>query len=642
MTIRPRTRINRRRKIQSCQYCYVHKLKCDHATPCMTCRTLNVEDQCIYNFKTVSNRTKESSGGNTTHNYKVINTYRDELFKSRTFYPLFSSSLTDKLVFTSMYDSTELNPKFARNPITQLNKLHKMCPITHLNEIIPLFPSKLDVSLQHLSTFESSIHPIIPILSIKECELAIIKFYEQLKTSELDINNCLLLLCILFCASFSNLASGVTLHAEACTNYYRAFNFILKHADFPRYPNRRALETFVLVNFTLDPNMVEATNYSPMLIRIAQQLGLHKIDTHTENDSSTLHVLWHFLLYIDGSSSVVNGFPFSTRASILKEIPIPIKYVDPNPAVPIEFTIGRFYINKTFREVMDLTNNVNDLSKKVKVDSNSIKAVGKIIIKLCNSMENRLSEDNGDYFSSTLYVFLFRLHSRYALLASNELPSDKLLKSDFPHNEKFSNVFGDVSWILEKPQKFNKNVVGLSILILIQTLRRLTQENIQKYAWYSKGSTVMQYLFVSLKNLYQDNEFKMDLGTTFPEYSHVLPESVSLELSNKTTLFQIVLIDTLMDMLELKLAPLWNNFDLFQFTLIKNIKDTIWKTLTKPHIIDQEKMNSLKTNVELFRLADSLLVERNSICLDDCLQLWENDADFLQYSKSFAQWLSEL
>ncbi|KAL3229998.1 ancestral locus [Nakaseomyces bracarensis] len=638
-----RSRISRRRKIKSCQYCYIHKLKCDHGTPCQTCTSQQVEDQCIYNFQNGKHAKEPHSHKVVNTKYKLVNISKDDFFKSRAFYPLFSSTLTDKLVFPSLYDSTALNPKFTRNPITSLSKLHRSTPITDIDEVISLIPKKLNDSLAQLTTFECSIHPVIPILSIKECEAALAELYKQLKHSQVDINNCLLLFSILFCASYANLASGALLNTQACTDYYRAYNFILKQSDFPRYPNRKALETYVLVNFTLDPNMVDATNFSPMLVRMAQQLGLHKLDSHQDTHSNKLHVLWHFLLYIDGSSSVVNGFPFSTRSNILDEIPIPIKYVDPNPSVPIEFTIGRFYINKSFRIVMDLASQSNICSKNEKnTDENVINSVAKIIIKLCKSMENRLSEDSGDYFSSTLYVFLYRLHSRYILLTSNGLPNDKVLRSESPNNEKLSNVVGDVSWILDKPQEFNKKVVILSLLILIQTLRRLTQKNIQNFDWYTKGSTVMQYLFVLLKNLYQNSSFVIDLEDNFPDYVHTLNDDVLMSLEKEPFHFQIVLLDTLMDLLEFKLAPLWNNFDLFQFSLIKNIKEETWKKLSKIKADSQENILKLRSEILMFKLADELLVERNSIYLEDCLQLWENDADFLQYSQNFAQWLTEL
>lgn len=646
MTTKGRSKIIRRRVIKSCQYCYAHKLKCNRESPCLTCQQQGTQDQCVYNFQDNDTLTHRKS----LEQFKVLKepryTLRSstqyKLFKPKTFYPFFSSSLTDKLVFSSIYDDVALTPNFTRNPITRLNKLDKQNLPDSIDDVISILPKSLEEALSQLDIFQSSIHAIIPVLSISESRQAITNFYEDLSSSQINTTDALVLLGILFCSSYSAIASGIVIDTDICTNYYNGYRFLLHHSDFPRYPTIEALQVFTVVNFVIDPNMLDMTGHSAMLIRVAQQLGLHKNDQYRgDKTNQRLNFLWNYLLYIDGSTSVVHGFPFSTRTWLYQQIVIDLKYRDPDLAVPVEFSLGRFCINKVFRSVMDMSIDEETIGDRLRLQK-EISELCSVLIRLSKDLESRLGRIKAQYFNSTLFIFLFRLHSRFILLTSGQLPQDKILESQNTDNKKVEYSINNITWILDKPQKFDVKVTTLSLLILIQTLRRITQDSIDKYLWYTKGSTVMQYLFVLLKDLYQHPSSDLHIEDVFPEYGTVVGEEILNSYSNNPNVFKIVLLDILIGVLELKLAPLWSNSDLFQFTLVKSLKEAVEVKFSDFIDANDAKIHLLKESVDLFRLAEKCLVNKSSICLEDCLRIWENDDEFLQYTKSFAEWLTEL
>lgn len=628
-------KITRNRIIKSCRYCYEHKLKCDKDTPCSTCIGLKVTEQCTYGFAKLLAPTLQAKKSDSVKRQSFKRGQKLQKFsagsivyKSKYFYPFFTSSINDKILRADHYGQLVPSSVLTRNEITKFDKFAS--PARDIDDILALLPPLKETALSQVEIYFECVHPMIPVFSREKILDILSDMYESSQLcKDVKALDVLLVMAIFFCSAYAAVASGVIPDLLLCNKYYKAYKLLLDIAEFPLRPQMESLQTFLVVNFVLDPNMVDATAYSAMLVRMGQQLGLHKA---SESGAPEHKLLWNLLLYIEGSSSVVCGFSFFVSSKLLHSVPLPELKSD---EYPIAYTIGRCKINSVFREVMELTSR-NLISKT------DLQATEKLIENLydeINDVNGYLREiipTYSAYFSTTLSIFLYRLHLRFFALPSLQSQEDKILHRT--SNEITSVHPLDITGILEVHQNLKEEVVQLSLLLLFHTYKRLVQKDIDKFAWYTKGSTVMQYLFVVIKDLsqiplkpYNTTDFAYSLQQTL--------DSDILEIFRADPVFQkFVLVEGVIGLMELKLASLWNNEDLYKFLLVKAVKEKVWQANSNILKCNSKSIQGLK-QCTLFATGIKHLQNMKSINFEECLKNWESEKVSTDMERILTNWL---
>lgn len=628
-------KITRNRVIKSCRYCYEHKLKCNKDTPCSTCVGLKVTDQCTYGFAKLLTHTEQTKRSDSVKRHTFKKTQKLQKFsagsivyKSKYFYPFFASSINDKILRADHYGQLVPSSVLTRNEITKFDKFAS--PARDIDEILALLPALKETALSQVEIYFECVHPMIPVFSRKKILDILSDMYEssQLR-KDVKALNVLLIMAIFFCSAYAAVASGVIPDLLLCNKYYKAYKLLLDIAEFPLRPQLESLQAFLVVNFVLDPNMVDATAYSAMLVRMGQQLGLHKT---SESAASEYKLLWNLLLYIEGSSSVVCGFSFFVSSKLLHSVPLQEVKSD---EYPIAYTIGRCKINAVFREVMELT------SQKL-ISKTDLLATEKLIedlyeeISAINGSLRKIIPTYSDYFASTLSIFLYRLHLRFFALPSLQSQEDQILHRT--SNEITSVHPLDITSILEAHQNLREEVVQLSLLLLFHTYKRLVQKDIDKFAWYTKGSTVMQYLFVVIKDM---SQIPLKAYNT-SDFTHSLQQTMDsdiLEILQANPVFhKFVLVEGVIGLMELKLAALWNNEDLYKFLLVKAVKEKVWQANSNILKCNSKSIQFLK-QCSLFTTGIRHLQNTKSINFEDCLKNWESEKVSTDMERILTNWL---
>ena len=225
--------------------------------------------------------------------------------------------------------------------------------------------------------------------------------------------------------------------------------------------------------------MTEAIGYSSMLVRIGQQLCLDKLEFIPKNE--TLIILWNYLLYLEGSASVVYGFPFTTSKKLLsssvRQLSLKFRRSKFKSIIPYEFSAGRFKINEFFyyilKEYENESTNSNEQHSMLSKLNEDIHTTLYLDIQKLKSHLRKTESKDGEYFASTLNIFLYRLHLRYyALVSSLQIPSNL----NFSFSEQKDNNDDDrkdITWILNAKQQFSKEAVSYTHLDVYKRQRVL-------------------------------------------------------------------------------------------------------------------------------------------------------------------------
>ncbi|SCW01000.1 LAFE_0D02872g1_1 [Lachancea fermentati] len=628
--------IKRRRTIKSCKYCYEHKLKCNKASPCDNCVRLKVEEQCIYGFNKGNPLPGKGHQG-STNDVKVAHTNRT-VFKTKSYYPFFSNSINERVLSASDGDEEyHFKGKLKGNEITNFNKLE--IEMMTMADIISLIPTNKASMYLIVDTYFASVDPILPILGQNDLSSTVEAVYLSLQNEVIaEIPQICLLFSVLFAVSYSNVAKGEIPDILLCRKYYSAFEVLLKEMNFPVKPSLEALQAFVITNFIIDPNMVDFLTESSMLIRVAQQLGLHKECFYqmSGKDQQSLRLLWHYLLYIEGSSSVVAGLPFLSSKRMYEAVHM--ASIDKSQhGSYIAFANGRFAINNFFRIIMTL----GDLEKapRKKVLSGVEKHLNRLyanISQICASIRS-YNTSHGEYFASTLHIFVFRAHLRFRALLSEGYRTEQIIvsKQTNPTVKAFN-----VEEFLETKHSFDVLTIQLSLILLFYTLRRLIEQDCAVYDWYTRGSTVMQYLFVVIKDIYLFPSSNYAFINFPPELQNSASKDIIECLDTNPVFSKFVLIEELMKVLEIKLAPLWRGDDLYKFFLVRTIKEKVWKVherLVRQNAFELETLR--KCN--LFQAGRVHIDLIKSLNFDEFMKQWEFDKTQFDMEKILMNWLSE-
>lgn len=601
---------------------------------------MNTTSECIYGFNKNDNNSEEIKADNKSNEKSsrplttrgIDKTPKGTLvYRSKYFYPFFANSINDRVLSSHAYGLLSPSQKFKRNEITKFNRFTN--PLDSIEDALALLPPSRETALSQVETYFDSVHPIIPILSKSK----IMNALQTIKNTDNDqeninVPNLLLIMALFFCSSYAAVASGVIPDLLLCNKYYAGYRLLLEISEFPLRPQLESLKAFTIVNFVIDPNMVDATAYSSMLVRMGQQLGLHKM----EDIQSKL--LWGYLLYIEGSASVVSGFPYFTPGNLATETISPTPESKDQNGLSAAYTIGRWKVNAVFRNVMDL-------SGRQTISESDFLSTKKQIEKLYDEIleiNDILRIEFPTYFTyltSTLLVFLYRLHLRHTALSYWQSRKDKLLqKTD---NQVNSAQPIDITSSLTTRHIYGDDVVHLSLLLLFHTYERLVQENTAKFVWYTRGSTVMQYLFVVIKDLYQNELKPCELNSFSEPLKKTVNTDIEEILKRDDVFFKFVLIDHVIGLLELKLAALWNDEDLYKFILVKAIKEKVWQVFRTQLGHNKNRIEEV-SKCKLFVSGEKHLQNLKSINFEDYIDNWESDIVLLEMNKILVNWIDDL
>lgn len=632
-------RITRKRIIKTCKYCYDHKLKCDKAHPCSTCVTLKTTEQCVYGFskdqingETLKTTARKLSIG-TTHGIRRRGR-NSTVYKSKFSYPFFTSIINEKILSTDHYDKSSLSKVFTRNEIHKFNR--SISPLQEIEDVLTLLPESEATALSYVDTYFDWIHPIIPIFSRDKVSNSFTDVYESLRSGRMiNADNALVVMAVFFCSSYSAVASGIIPDLLLCNRYYKAFRLLLDIVEFPYKSQLESLQAFTVVNFVIDPNMVDATAHSSMLVRMGQELGLHKkLNTSTIECQLT----WNLLLYIEGSSSVVRGFPFSTSSSLMDAVPLPDVRENVGQDLPVSYAAGRCKINRILREVMELTSLEIVPQDRLNSTEAEIKKLYDDICAIKLSLKEKFPA-YGTFFSSTLTVFLYRLHLRFFTLSSLQFEEDKLVHKTSKQLISFDTI--DVAIVLGPKQNLKEEIIQLSLLLLFHTYKRLVQTDIEKFIWYTRGSTVMQYLFVIIKDLYH-SPYKAVRYDDFPKLVRQTIDGDMKDIIDKSPeLFKYALVEGLLVLIESKLAALWSNEDLYKFFLVQKLKEKVWMVNSRVLEDNKELLAALKCRT-FFAVGADHILNMKSINIEDCMKGWESDVIPSSIDQILTSWLIDL
>ncbi|CAD1785384.1 similar to hypothetical protein KNAG_0D03450 [Kazachstania naganishii CBS 8797] [Maudiozyma barnettii] len=633
--------ITRKRRIKSCTYCYSHKLKCDRITPCSTCVTNNRGIECKY---WSDNHNPQppilDSYSRKTPKMECVEWVlpQDEVYGAKFLYPFFTTSMNDNVVSPKVRSKVILNANFIRNKITEFNKFSRVD--VHMKDVL-LYLVDSKGSMQNLiDNYFLNVHPIVPILSKKDIKTQALDIYNSVENN-LDLNplDVLLLVSVYFCSLYASLASG---KPDTLTETYRCYGiyrYLLDISKFPLVPYIETVQSFTVVNFIMDPNMREAVAYSAMLVRLGQQLNIPKRSMGIHDDSNYLLYLWHYILFMEGSSSVASGLRFSTSKDVFSLVKLPT-----NPhklgivcEVPLDYTICRFKMNNIFQKIMELTTK-HTISR---TENASIEEKIGLMYRDVGKVESRLKHmfpDRASYYSSSLYIFLHRLHLRFFALEALQLESSSKRNKNFEVTKNLSSK--DIFWILDRKMTLRDEVIPLTLLLLLNTLERIVQPNCEDLNWYTKGSTVMQYLFVILRDMYQNPLKEYPLSS----FMEPLYASISFDIKEVIMCHQLMykfkLIEELLKLLELRLAPLWSDNELYKFILVKMVKEKVWG-----HAEDIIKKNSEQfdrlSQCRLFLLG-KIQQENQSISIEDFVTNLEPTLFGLDAEKILIDWLIDI
>ncbi|KAG0672577.1 hypothetical protein C6P45_000007 [Maudiozyma exigua] len=637
----PKKAITRKRKIRSCTYCYSHKLKCNRTIPCSTCITNAREVECKYWADSSDPPLKRPN----TESYKTQMPQKlewvlpqNEVYGGKFLYPFFTPSVNNDVVSPNVKSKLTLNTNFVRNKITEFNPFVRAD--IHMKDVI-FYLEDTKAHLKELTdSYFSNIHPIVPILDRDDMESRIQVIYERIETNQnLSPLDVILLITICFCSCYSSMASGHTNNITRVYRYYSVYRYLLDMTKFPLVPYTETVQSFTVINFVMDPNMREAVAYSAMLVRLGQQLELYKKVNNTTQESKNLLYLWHYILFMEGSSSVASGFQFSASKDILNLVRLPKSPFNQDDAngVPYDYTISRFKMNSIFQKIMELTTK-NSISR---TESDYVEEKIGILYRDVGKVEGRLKHafpETASYYSSSLYIFLHRLHLRFFALESLQLESTQKRNKNFEVSEKTQEK--DMFWILERPLPLREEVVPLTLLLLLNTLERLVQPNCEKFNWYTRGSTVMQYLFVILRDISQ-NPIK-----TYPLASFVEPLYGSISFDIKEVImchpvaYKYKLIEELLRILELRLAPLWTDHELYKFLLVKIVKEKVWEACKEVIKANETQFFEL-SKCRLFIFCKTLQDSQN-ISFEDFVTNLEPNVFGLDAEKILVDWLMDI
>ncbi|CCE63564.1 hypothetical protein TPHA_0F00780 [Tetrapisispora phaffii CBS 4417] len=633
-------RIIRKRIIKSCKFCYIHKIKCDRQLPCSNCATKVDVDPCKYGFDkddliAESDNESNYSDYNNTKIKKLKGSIKKEIvFKPKYYNPFFSTLINNTLLSIESFDELIDKQNFQRNVVVNFDRF-KPYKLKY-DEIIDLIPNNKDDAEFKLRRFYESINPIIPIVS-RVCITKIVNeiYLNRKDNKEVNPSSLILLIAMFFCELFADVAAKLKSDISTCNKYFSAFRFLLDVINFPMKSSMECIQACVLVNFVIDPNMIHFTGYSTMLIRLAQQNGINKIAKEMKYQNDSIKILWNFLLYIEGSSSVTFGLPFFSSCELLDFAPLTITDIaNNNSEYPLEYTYGRFIINRIFKDLMKIIS-LNSVSKQhLSLIKRKIDGLYNEINFLNLNIRSKYPV-HPEYFTSTLFIFLYRLHLRYIALYTLRAQNDEIIE---PLNN--GQLALNMEHLLESEAIFNDEVITLSLLLLLHTMKRLVQKDIEKFVWYTRGSTIMQYLFIVLKDIYQKPQ-KPYMLSNFPEITReIMDQDLKVIIDTDPILFKYVLVEDILKLVEMQLVSLWSNDDLYKFIIIKSVKEEVWKKHESFLMHSKKELESIR-ECNMFASCNKYLNLDKDIELLDSMDHLKENVTSTEISKILQEWVSE-
>ncbi|KAH3673128.1 hypothetical protein WICMUC_003884 [Wickerhamomyces mucosus] len=416
----------------------------------------------------------------------------------------------------------------------------QVIPLSRLEEIFSALPNK-ERSYGLIKRYRTSIHPVFPILDLKEFERQHDLFWDNSIDDKLDFLS--LLYPVLYSASkaecFEFSYDEITKFelSNEIHKYLRIARLTLETIEYPKKTSLAIIQSVVLLQTTLEnPSLIDVA----ILVRIAQTMKLHRDPStyHNITDASLIELrrlLWWEIFYIDTMAAFKN---LSTPL---------IKIDESDTSLPSEFffnqlNITKCHLNAKYRYSLILNELATYTYGLPTLQYNSVKALKKKILNLyssCNTSilnldnymktnQHILNYDQSnfiDWAKSTINTYCDRLISiiqkRIILshvLSMNDEDNKQIFndsynqminnkKSRFSINDSVFNTFGnnDVNFNYSYDDTSN-NLIPSSLHYLYEFLKNNNNDVYNHFNWEIRNNLPFDAILLVLTNLITDLE----------------------------------------------------------------------------------------------------------------------------------------
>ncbi|KAH3686983.1 hypothetical protein WICPIJ_002033 [Wickerhamomyces pijperi] len=459
------------------------------------------------------------------------------------------SSLINNFTPNPLNTSTIKNNNNNNNAVNNINlclpqilipKPARSIPVSELEDFFNGLPSK-ERSYALIKRYRTSVHPVLPILDLKDFERQHDLFWENGIDKKLEF--LAMLYPVLYAASktecFEYSYDEITKFelSNEIHKYLRIARAILASLEYPNKFSLKIVQSVVLLFSTLEnPPIIDMA----ILIRIAQTLNLHRDPATFLNitDASLVQLrrlLWWEIFYLDAMTSYKN-----------ETSPL-IRLEEFDTSLPVEFFYNQLnysicYLNGKFRYSLilnELTRFMHGLSG---VPFNSIQTVKQKIMDLhisCNaSMMNleNFMKNNSDvlnyeeinfikwakstlvtYCDRSLLILQKKIILKQNILNINDANNSLIFNSSYNlmvNNKKsrFSipeNAFGpqpsesDTSYSFDD---LSNNLIPASLHYLYEFLKNNNDDVYNLYNWEIRNNLPFDSILIVLTNLITDLE----------------------------------------------------------------------------------------------------------------------------------------
>lgn len=574
-------KVKRNRKIRTCEYCYHHKLKCDRNTPCSTC--LRTKSECVYQFKSnndsdnilteepkkkaqkshiVTKKTAPSLEPASPEEDNVIKWRKEDgklsieetnsdvifstninnipLYYSRAFFPYLEPSLNRMFLFKM----SEIGERGFMNDFSHVGTydFQRFGFKNSLEQLVKEYPKKEEFD-DIIYIYWDSIHPLVPVIDKEQTMVRYIRFWNELENEtnpRFDIDSGVLFLAMLLAVKTAfevNITDPEQVKKSLIekNKIFDTFEKFKLFFGFKTNPNISYVQASIILYSTSAIYFIGLFTYTAALARQAEFMGLHRDpllhdvypNKNNTKDVEIRRTVWHFVRYLDTSTSVVSGMsPHMIMTNASTKFPSKHEYNsetgkfdgDINPFMV--FTISRFKCSLVMETISHYLNSdfSSDTEKLLRWEgiSRTVIALYQDVFTLVKEI---LSCSNNPKYSQNLLRFLIsnaitNVHRTYLLhRACDRRPYSHhnrvILKPANAANvelTKLSQASSSKDFfekVLTIRMPYYESTMEVSILLLYESRYRfkLTPE-LEKFRWFSKNANPLQYTFFVLRDLY--------------------------------------------------------------------------------------------------------------------------------------------
>lgn len=560
------TKIKRRRVINTCAYCYHHKLKCDRNKPCSTC--IRTKSDCIYYFKqgskddeksimkfsTTKVDNKDESIINLNKNIstkeKYINSNVKVKFKSsannvpiyysRAFYPYLEPSLNKMFLF-KMSDIMEHGILSHEDPNILIDNQNAYLNYTR-EELVSEYPKK-EYCDNIIHLYWEYIHPLVPVIDKESTIERYFKFWEEFYdpvNPQFDIDSGILFLAMIYAIKKAfevnekdpEKLKKIKKEKNDVYNTFEKFKLSFNLISNASFAFIQASIIFYQCGYIY---YVGIFPYTASLARQAEFMGLHRDpilhNVHQKKidikDAELRRISWNFIRFLDTATSITAGMsPHMIMTNSSTKFPSKYDYNletdkfdgDVNPFMI--FHITRFKCSLVMETISHYLNSdfSSDEEKIIRWEgiSQTVTALYQDINVLIQEIFNCSSNPK---YSKILLRWLVSntiviVHRTYLLhLACDRRPYSHQNRVIMKPLNKPDIGFTKLSQATTNKEFFEQILTirmpysGLAVevctLLLYETKIRVRMSpELNKFKWFARASNPFQYVFFVLRDIY--------------------------------------------------------------------------------------------------------------------------------------------